>query len=81
MNEAEELLSDICKCYSEDQWTQLSTRAYSLLADCQRNLNLEEKWVRLMALKDFLFPLPVLSQARWYHATVGFLSTLPSGVA
>ncbi len=43
VDEAEELLSDICKCYSEDQWTQLSTRAYSLLADCQRNLNLEEK--------------------------------------
>ncbi len=43
MNEAEELLSDICRFYSEDKWTQLSTKAYSLLADCQRKLSLEDK--------------------------------------
>lgn len=41
--EAEELLSDICKFYSEDQWMELSTKAYSLLADCQMKLKLEEK--------------------------------------
>jgi len=43
MVEAEELLSDICKFYSEDQWLELSTKAYSLLADCQMKLKLEEK--------------------------------------
>lgn len=41
--EAEELLSDICKFYSEDQWTELSSKAYSLLADCQMKLRLEDK--------------------------------------
>ena len=45
MVEAEELLSDICKFYSEDQWMELSTKAYSLLADCQMKLRLEEKSV------------------------------------
>ena len=43
VHEAEELLSDICKFYQEDQWIQLSTKAYSLLADCQMKLNLEDK--------------------------------------
>ena len=43
VTEAEELLSDICKFYSEDQWIQLSTKAYSLLADCQMKLRLEDK--------------------------------------
>ena len=43
MVEAEELLSDICKFYSEDQWSELSTKAYSLLADCQMKLKLEDK--------------------------------------
>ena len=43
ITEAEELLSDICKFYSEDQWIQLSTKAYSLLADCQMKLRLEDK--------------------------------------
>ena len=42
--EAEELLSDICKCYSEDQWTQLSTNAFALLADCQHKLKMEDKY-------------------------------------
>jgi hypothetical protein len=43
VTEAEELLSDICKFYSDDQWIQLSTKAYSLLADCQMKLRLEDK--------------------------------------
>ncbi len=42
--EAEELLSDICKFYSEDQWTQLSTNAFALLADCQLKLKMEDKY-------------------------------------
>ena len=44
VNKAEELLSDICRFYSEDQWTQLSTKAYSLLADCQLKLRLDDKY-------------------------------------
>ena len=44
VNEAEDLLSDICKFYSEDQWMQLSTKAYSLLADCQMRLKMEDKY-------------------------------------
>ena len=43
ITEAEELLSDICKFYSEDHWVQLSTKAYSLLADCQMKLRMEDK--------------------------------------
>ncbi len=44
VNEAEELLSDICKFYSEDQWTQLSTNAFALLAGCQLKLKMEDKY-------------------------------------
>ena len=44
VDEAEDLLSDICKFYSEDQWMQLSTKAYSLLADCQMRLKMEDKY-------------------------------------
>ncbi len=44
VEEAEQLLSDICKFYSEDQWTQLSTNAFSLLADCQLKLRMEDKY-------------------------------------
>ena len=45
MEEAEDLLSDICKFYSEDQWAELNTNAYSLLADCQMKLKMEDKSV------------------------------------
>lgn len=43
MVEAEELLSDICKFYSEDHWSELSMKAYSLLANCQMKLRMEDK--------------------------------------
>ena len=45
MPEAEELLSDICRFYSEDQWLELSAPSYALLADCQRNLHLEDQYL------------------------------------
>lgn len=45
VQEAEELLSDICGFYSEDRWAQLSTKAYSLLADCQYKLKMEDKYL------------------------------------
>ena len=44
MPEAEELLSDICRFYSEDQWLELSAPSYALLADCQKSLELEDQY-------------------------------------
>ena len=43
--EAEDLLSDICRFYSEDQWLELSAPSYALLADCQRQLELEDQYL------------------------------------
>ena len=42
--EAEDLLSDICRFYSEDQWLELSAPSYALLAECQRSLELEDQY-------------------------------------
>ena len=42
--EAEELLSDICRFYSEDQWLELSAPSYALLADCQKKLEMEDQY-------------------------------------
>ena len=42
--EAEELLSDICRFYSEDQWLELSAPSYALLAECQKSLELEDQY-------------------------------------
>ena len=42
--EAEDLLSDICRFYSEDQWLELSAPSYALLADCQRSLHMEDQY-------------------------------------
>ena len=47
MPEAEELLSDICRFYSEDKWLELSAPSYALLADCQRSLELEDQYPQL----------------------------------
>ena len=48
MPEAEELLSDICRFYSEDQWLELSAPSYALLADCQRSLGLEDQYPSIL---------------------------------
>lgn len=42
--EAEQLLSDVCNYYSEDQWSHLFIKAYSLLAECQNQLKMEDKY-------------------------------------
>ena len=42
--EAEQLLSDVCSYYSEDQWSHLFVKAYSLLAECQNKLQMEDKY-------------------------------------
>ena len=42
--EAEQLLSDVCSYYSEDQWSHLFIKAYSLLAECQNKLQMEDKY-------------------------------------
>ena len=56
MPEAEELLSDICRFYSEDQWLELSAPSYALLADCHRNLPLEAQYPPLLpAYNTFLY--------------------------
>ena len=56
MPEAEELLSDICRFYAEDQWLELSAPSYALLADCQRNLHLEDQYPLLLrAYNTFLY--------------------------
>ena len=44
MPEAEDLLSDICRFYSEDQWLELSAPSYALLADCQKKLEMEDQY-------------------------------------
>ncbi|XP_064397109.1 trafficking protein particle complex subunit 10-like [Halichondria panicea] len=73
VNEAEELLSDICKFYSEDQWTQLSTNAFALSAGCQLKLKMEDKYVNTMLLLVSLPPHPGES-----HDPSKWLSSLAS---
>ena len=66
MPEAEELLSDICRFYSEDQWLELSAPSYALLADCQRNLHLEDQYPLL-----YIYICTSLSLSRSNYVSVG----------
>lgn len=59
--EAEQLLCDICSFYTEDKWFQLSTKAYSLLADCQKKLGYEDKHVNTILLLASFPPYPEAS--------------------
>jgi len=44
MEEAEQLLSDMCSLYSPEKWTIFSAKAVSLLAECQKTLHLDPKY-------------------------------------
>ena len=44
MEEAEQLLSDMCSLYSPEKWTIFSAKAISLLAECQKTLHLDPKY-------------------------------------
>ena len=44
INEAERLLNDMCSLYCPEKWTMFSANAVSLLAECQKSLNLDYKY-------------------------------------
>ena len=44
ISEAEQLLNDMCSLYCPEKWTMFSANAVSLLAECQKSLNLDSKY-------------------------------------
>ena len=48
INEAEQLLNDTCSLYCPEKWTMFSANAVSMLAECQKSLNLDSKYPYLM---------------------------------
>lgn len=67
MPEAEELLSDICRFYSEDKWLELSAPSYALLADCQRKLELEDQYPRESLMLLVLHMCSISSTCIYLH--------------